>query len=57
MVRGSGVGPLSRAIATPAALSPSHGRCPVSASNSTIPSEKMSLDAVVGSPRACSGLK
>jgi hypothetical protein len=31
-VRGSGVGPLNRASATDAALSPSHGRCPVSIS-------------------------
>ena len=56
-VRGSGVGPLSRAIATAAALSPSQGRCPVSISKSTMPSEKMSPASVVVSPRACSGLK
>ena len=57
IVRGSGVGPLSRAIATAAALSPSQGRCPVSISKSTMPSEKMSPASVVVSPRACSGLK
>src|SRR4029450_11385789 len=36
---GSGTGPLRRASATPAALSPSHGRVPVSISKSTSPSE------------------
>ncbi len=54
---GSGTGPVSRPRATDAALSPSHGRRPVSISNSTMPSAKMSEAFVAGSPRACSGLK
>ena len=36
-VAGSGMGPLSRARATDAALSPSHGRTPVSISYRTMP--------------------
>src|SRR6185436_18465306 len=36
---GSGGGPARRAIATAAALSASHGRCPVSSSYRTMPSE------------------
>ena len=56
-VEGSGTGPVSRARATDAAESPTHGRSPVSSSYRTMPSEKMSEAAVADSPRACSGLK
>ena len=54
---GGGMSPLSRAIATEAALSPSHGRRPVSVSYSTIPSENTSLAGPGCSPRATSGAK
>src|SRR6185312_12898901 len=54
---GSGTGPLRRASATLAALSPSHGRTPVSISYITIPSAYMADSFLAVSPRACSGLK